>query len=105
MTYSAMLQALRAGQQVAAEEIERICTAAGVSAGKLALDLVAGRLPGRRSGDRCPACDVGRLRVASSKRREFFVVQYLECTMMECDFRAKKTLAPDQVPRRRSRVS
>ncbi|MCX7424413.1 MAG: hypothetical protein NTW96_02055 [Planctomycetia bacterium] len=101
-SYDCMIRVLRSGERLPAAEIERVCLAAGVSPGQLALDLVAGAGL-RRSGDPCPGCPDGRLRVTSSKRHGARVVRYLGCTTIGCTFSAKVIIADDQVPRRRAR--
>ena len=99
MTYNELVKALLARHRVDVGVIESVCRTSGISPAALASYLLAG-LGGRRSGDSCPACPDGRLKVVSSKRRGLRVVQYLRCDVGGCTFRAKSTVPAERVRRR-----
>jgi hypothetical protein len=78
--YTEMVTALRAGDRWSRAAIESTLAATDRTCADLVDDvLTAAAPPPWRSGDPCPHCGEGRIRVTSTKRRGELHVQYLAC--------------------------
>jgi len=58
---------------------------------------------GLKSGDRCPACEQGFIRVYSNHRRGGLVVQYLDCDNKECTFKTRRAVDGSLIRRRKKK--